>query len=122
MVRLFSTILRREPDGRHVLVTPVEKLDIDVELAAFVATAMRSEGEGKARQIGFELNNGDAVLLGPDHPLRVVDGIPILTVRNGLEASLSRSVYYELADLALAGGDGAPGVWSRGTFFPLQAE
>ena len=122
MVRLFSTILRREPDGSHVLVTPVEKLEIDVELAAFVATAMRSEGEGKARQIGFDLNNGDAVLLGPDHPLRLQDGIPMLTVRGGLEASLARPVYYELAELALSEGDDPPGVWSRNMFFPLQAE
>src|SRR6476646_5043919 len=51
MVRLFSTILRREPDGSHVLVTPVEKLEIEVEGTAFRAIAMRCEGDGRARRI-----------------------------------------------------------------------
>src|SRR5947209_7339664 len=59
MVRLFSTILRREPDGRHVLVTPVEKLDIEVEDAAFVAVELKSEGDGQARRTP-EILPGDA--------------------------------------------------------------
>src|ERR671932_2610129 len=53
MVRLFSTILRREPDGRHVLVTPVEKLDIAVEDAAFLAVEVKSEGDGRGRRLAF---------------------------------------------------------------------
>lgn len=122
MVRLFSTVLRRESDGRHVLVTPVEKLEIDVETTAFRAIEMQSEGEGRDRRIAFALDSGDAVVLGPDHPLRIVETpngpSPRLLVRHGLEAELSRSAYYELADLALAAGD-TPGVWSSGTFFPL---
>src|SRR3954463_5626432 len=61
MVRLFSTILRREPDGRHVLVTPVEKLDIDVEDSAFVAVEVKSEGEGRGRSLAFRLNTGELV-------------------------------------------------------------
>ena len=73
MVRLFSTVLRREPDGRHVLVTPVEKLDIDVECTAFRAIAMSSEGQGRDQRIAFRLDSGDAVILGPDHPLRCRD-------------------------------------------------
>jgi hypothetical protein len=122
MVRLFSTILRREPDGSHVLVTPAEKLSIEVELAAFVATAMKSEGDGKGRQIAFELNSGDAVILGPQHPLRIsAEGVPLVGVRGGLQASLSRPVYYEMAELALTEGADRPGVWSDGAFFPLVA-
>ena len=62
MVRLFSTVLRREPDGRHVLVTPVEKLDIEVERTAFRAVEMQSEGEGRDRRIAFRLDSGDAVI------------------------------------------------------------
>lgn len=120
MVRLFSTILRREPDGSHVLVTPAEKLTIDVELAPFVVTAMSSEGAGRERQVGFELNSADAVVLDPDHPLRLDGDIPLLTVRDGLEASFSRPVYYELAELALEDDADPPGVWSGGVFFPLQ--
>ena len=73
MVRLFSTVLRREPDGRHVLVTPVEKLDIEVEGAPFRATQMRAEGEGRDQSIAFALDSGDAIILGPDHPLRMVE-------------------------------------------------
>jgi hypothetical protein len=119
MVRLFSTVLRREPDGRHVLVTPVEKLEIDVEGTAFRAVEMRSEGEGRERRIAFRLDSGDAVILGPDHPLRL-EPTPRVLVRHGLEAELARPVYYELAELALAEGGDPPGVWSDGGFFPLE--
>ena len=125
MVRLFSTVLRREPDGRHVLVTPVEKLDIEVEGAPFRATQMRAEGEGRDQSIAFALDSGDAIILGPDHPLRMVETesgpSPRLLVRHGLEAELARPVYYELAELALCGGDVPPGVWSLGLFFPLDS-
>lgn len=125
MVRLFSTILRREEDGSHVLVTPAEKLSIDVELAAFVATALTTEGRGPERRVAFELNSGDGVILGPAHPLRLVDDengpVPLIRVRGGLEASLARPVYYELAELALAEGADPPGIWSEQTFFPLTA-
>jgi hypothetical protein len=123
MVRLFSTILRREPDGRHVLVTPAEKLEIDVETTPFRAIDMRVEGEGRERRIAFALDSGDAVFLSRDHPLRIVDTAngpsPRVPVRHGLEAELTRGVYYELAETALAGGD-PPGVWSDGVFFGLE--
>ena len=126
MVRLFSTVLRREPDGRHVLVTPAEKLDIEVESTAFRAVEMQSDGDGRQRRIAFRLDSGDAVILGPEHPLSIVatdqGPSPRLLVRHGLEAELSRSVYYELAELALGEGAQQPGVWSAGAFFPLDAE
>ena len=125
MVRLFSTVLRREPDGRHVLVTPAEKLDIDVESTAFRAIEMRREGAGRDQRIAFKLDSGDAVILGPDHPLRIVQtegGLsPRLLVRHGLEAELTRAVYYELVDAALANADDPPGVWSGGAFFSLES-
>jgi hypothetical protein len=123
MVRLFSTVLRREPDGRHVLVTPVEKLDIEVESTAFRAIDLRVDGSGPQQRIAFALDTGDAVILGPDHPLTIVETAtgpsPRLLVRHGLEAELTRAVYYELAELALAGGSNPPGVWSDGSLFPL---
>ena len=126
MVRLFSTVLRREPDGRHMLVTPVEKLEIDVEATAFRAVEMESEGEGEQRRIALRLDSGDAVILGPDHPLRLVPDehgpSPRVLVRHGLEAELARPVYYELAEIALAEGHEPPGVWSDGAFFPLDAD
>ncbi|HEX8626017.1 MAG TPA: DUF1285 domain-containing protein [Allosphingosinicella sp.] len=122
MVRLFSTILRREPDGRFVLVTPVEKLDIEVEDAPFVAVELKVEGEGDAASLAFRLNTGDLVVAGPDHPLRFEAGPdgphPYVRVRGGLDALVARSVYYELAELALDGGD-PPGLWSGGAFFAM---
>ncbi|MBW6531969.1 DUF1285 domain-containing protein [Sphingomonas sp. RRHST34] len=124
MVRAFSRILRREPDGAHVLVTPVEKLDIAVEDAAFVAVELKAEGEGRGSTLAFRLNTGDVVTASADHPLRFVerdDGPrPYLLVRGGLEALVARPLYYELAERALAGDDTPPGVWSAGAFFPLQ--
>ncbi len=124
MVRLFSTVLRREPDGSHVLVTPHEKLTIDVEVTAFRAIAMTQEGAGHERRIGFGLDVGDAVILGPGHPLCIIEGnagpSPRIVVRHGLEALIARPLYYELADIALAEGHDPPGIWSDGCFFPLQ--
>jgi hypothetical protein len=121
MVRLFSTILRREPDGSFVLVTPVEKLDIAVEDAPFVAVELKTEGEGRERMLAFRLNTGDVVVAGPDHVLRFEGSHPYLEVRAGLEASVVRPAYYELAEIALAEGGDPHGIWSRGVFFPLGA-
>lgn len=122
MVRLFATVLRREPDGNHVLVTPVEKLGVDVETTAFRAMAMSTEGAGTQRRIALGLDTGDPVMLDAEHPLRLLDSgqgpSPRLLVRHGLEAELTRSVYYELAEIALA--EGSDGVWSYGTFFSLE--
>ena len=125
MVRLFSTVLRREPDGSHVLVTPVEKLDIEVESTPFRAVEMQSEGEGRDRKIALKLDSGDAVIVGADHPLTVTEGdngpSPRVLVRHGLEAELSRPIYYELAEIAVAEAADPPGIWSNGTFFPLAS-
>lgn len=129
MVKAFSRILRREPDGGYVLVTPVEKLDIAVEDAPFVAVEMKRDGDGKAATLAFRLNTGDLVTASAAHPLRfeeTQDGPrPYLHVRGtigtGLEALVTRALYYELAEIALAGDDASPGVWSDGAFFPLAA-
>ena len=126
MVRLFSTILRRESDGSYVLVTPVEKLGIDVEDAPFVAVEVKSEGAGEARSLAFRLNTGDVVVAGSDNPIRLRQGEdgphPYLEVRSGLDALVARPVYYELAEWALAEGNHPPGIWSDGAFFALDAE
>jgi hypothetical protein len=126
MLRLFSTVLRREPDGRHLLVTPVEKLEIDVEATAFRAIELHSEGEGRKRQIALGLDSGDAVIVGPAHPLSIIETeqgpSPRVLVRHGLEAELVRPVYYELAELALSEGNDPPGIWSDGGFFALDSQ
>jgi hypothetical protein len=125
MVRLFSSILRREPDGGFVLVTPVEKLAIEVEDAPFIAIELQTEGTGRERTLAFRLNTGDVVIAGSGHPLRLetrADGPhPYLAVRAGLEARVARPVYYELADIALDEGAAPPGVWSDTVFFALEA-
>ncbi|MBB4640287.1 DUF1285 domain-containing protein [Rhizorhapis suberifaciens] len=125
MVRLFSTILRREPDGRHVLVTPAEKLDIDVEDAPFLAIELRTEAEGCDRRLAFRLNSGDLIVADAAHRLTFEDRghgcHPYLHVRGGLEALVARPVYYELANLAIEEDHAPLGLWSEGAFFPMDA-
>lgn len=125
MVKLFSSILRREGDGSYVLVTPGEKLDILVEDAPFIAVEVKSDGEGKARSLSFRLNTDDLVIAGPTNPIRVVncdDGPhPYVMVRGGMEALIARPVYYELAELAVSEGAEPLGLWSGGAFFALEA-
>lgn len=120
MVRKFATILRREPDGGYVLVNPGEKLDIAVDDAPFVAVKMKAEGG----RIAFQTNVGDMVIAGPDHPLRFdsrADGPhPYVRIRGGLDALIVRSLYYELANMALDSGETPLGLWSDGVFFPLE--
>ena len=123
MIRLFSTVLRREPDGSFVLVTPAERLTIIVESTPFRAIAMTSEGAGRERRLGLEIDRADALIVGPAHPLTLVDTphgpSPRVLVRGGLEAELSRPLYYELAEIALTEAANPPGIWSDGVFFAL---
>jgi len=117
MVRAFASLLTRDGDGQHWLVTPVQTLSIEVEDAAFIATDVRRDGDALA----FRLNSDDFVIAGPDHPIRAA-GTPdkpaiYLAVRHGTEARLNRSTWAQLAEIALA-GDGAT-VSSRGVVFPL---
>jgi hypothetical protein len=122
LVRLFSTLLRKDEDG-FMLVTPAEKLSITVEDAPFVAVLMDVEGEGLGQRLAFVTNVGDETVAGPHHPLRFArDGdapIPYVHVRGRLEAKLSRAVYYQLVDLAVQ-VEGVLGVWSDGSFFALE--
>ena len=123
MVRLFSTILRRD-GARYVLVTPAEKVGIKVDDAPFLAVGLDVEGEGKAQILNFRTNVEDRTEAGPEHPLRVeTDPVsreprPYVHVRGGLEALIARPVFYELVALAEP-REGALGVWSKGRFFPL---
>jgi hypothetical protein len=127
LVRLFSTILRRDPDG-YVLVTPAEKMRIVVEDAPFLAVLMDVAGEGRAQRLTFTTNVGDETVAGPENPIRVEtdpnsgEPAPYVHVRKGLEARIARAVFYQLADLGVPGEDehtGYLGVWSGGQFFRL---
>ena len=85
---------------------------------------MSSEGSATARKVALTLDSGDAVILGREHGLALVETehgpSPRVAVRHGLEAELARPVYYELAEIALAEGADPPGIWSQGVFFPLH--
>jgi hypothetical protein len=126
MVRLFSTILKREGD-KYFLVTPVEKVGLRVEDAPFVAQDFEVTGDGPGQVITFTTNVGDSVAAGPDAPIRVVrdaDGepSPYVMVRAGLEALIDRKSFYRLVDLGTSHDvDGTDwfGLWSSGTFFPV---
>lgn len=126
MVQLFSTILRREADGSYVLVTPAEKLDIIVEDAPFIAVEVRVEGEREHRRLAFRLNTDELVVAGPDHPIRFADTSdgprPYVMVRGAMEALIVRSVYYELAAIALDEGADPLGIWSDGAFFAMAVD
>jgi hypothetical protein len=127
LVKLFSTVLRRE-NGEFWLVTPVERGRILVDDAPFVAVAVDAAGEGPDRRLTFRTNVDDTVTVDAAHPIRVDhdpasgEPSPYVTVRNGLEARILRPVYYHLVEMGeFAEIDGAEqlGVWSCGHFFPL---
>lgn len=124
MVRLFATILRREPDGSHVLVTPVEKLSIVVDDAPFVAVEAKLSGEGDMGRVAFRLNTGDMVVADAAHPIRIDGNVdaprPYVTVRGGMDALIGRSVFYELAERLVSGPDGRTGLWSESSFFAFD--
>ena len=105
LVRLFSTVLRKDEDGKTYLVTPVEKVGIRVVDAPCLAVEMNSSEEGESRKLTFRTNVGDVVEIGPEHPLRFViagennELKPYLLVRGRLEALVSRAVMYDLVEL-----------------------
>ena len=120
LVRLFASILKKEGE-KHFLVTPVEKVGIEVEDAPFVAVDV-TEADGT---LTFDTNVGDRVVAGPDNPLRVAlaeDGepAPYVEVRAGLEALIDRKTFYRLVELGEE-EDGMFGLRSGGTFFPVIA-
>jgi uncharacterized protein len=121
MIRAFSSLLRREPDGSYALVTPQQKLSIEVEDAPFIAVELQSEGNGATRTLAFRLNSDDLVVAGPEHGLEWRGELPYLHVRSGLWAKMARPVYYELAELALAENPDAPSLWSNSTKLQIGA-
>jgi len=126
LVRLFSTILKREGD-KYFLVTPVEKVGIRVDDAPFLAVAMTTEGDGEGRVLRFRTNVGDEVMCDAAHGLRFEtrdDGglVPYLHVRAGLWAKVTRALYYDLVDMGrqrMVDGRMMFGVASAGTFFAM---
>jgi hypothetical protein len=129
LVQLFSSVLRKDADGKTYLVTPVEKVGIRVVDAPFVAVEMDVSGEGDSRVITFRTNVGDVVEVGPEHPLRFVDedatgGLkPYVLVRGRLEALVARPVMYELVEHGEeieVGGATMFAVRSNGETYPIM--
>jgi hypothetical protein len=130
LVKTFAGVLRKDADGRHYLVTPVEKVDVAVDDAPFLAVEMEVRGKGPEQTLIFRTNVDDIVTCGPEHPLRFVHearggGVkPYLHVRGRLEALVTRALYYDLVELAApegAGADAPLGLWSAGVRFALAA-
>ncbi len=129
LVRLFSRILKRETDGRYYLVTPVEKVGIVVDDAPFVVIAMEISEANGIKQIGFITNVGEKIIVNKQHYLRFQEqenngGMkPYVHVRDGLEALVSRSVFYDLVAIGKEytyKNELYFGVWSDDLFFPIQ--
>lgn len=125
LVRLLSTILRREDDGRHALVTPAEKQFIRVEDRPFVVVDADPDAQGTW---WLTTNVGDRLALGEDHRLSLSETpagetVPEVPVRFGLAARLRRNVYYRLVEAAehrpLQGGGEELGLVSAGVWQPL---
>jgi len=128
LMRLFSTVLRREDDDQYYLVTPVEKVRITVDDVPFVAVDVEISGSGETQELQFETNLGDSVVVDHDHLMWVVNDplsgepSPYVRVRDRLNALITRAVYYRLVDLAqekIVDGVSHLGLFSRGQFFSL---
>jgi hypothetical protein len=130
LVQLFSSVLRKDADGKTYLVTPVERVGIRVADAPFIAVEMNVSGRGEGQVITFRTNVGDVVEVGPDRPLRFVDendtgGLkPYVLVRGRLEALVARPVMYELVghgEEIEIGDKTMFAVRSKGAVFPIMA-
>lgn len=127
LVRLFASILRKDPDG-YVLVTPAEKVSIQVDDAPFIAVDFQVSGSGVDQVLTFETNVGDTAIAGPDLPIRVLrdadtdEPAPYVLIRHNLEALIDRKSFYRLVERGAHAphqGESWFGLWSSGGFFPI---
>jgi hypothetical protein len=126
LVRLFSTILKREGD-KHFLVTPVEKVGIRVDDAPFLAVEMQKENDSRGMLLRFRTNVDDWVDCDAAHRLRfepAAEGglTPYLHVRADLWAKVTRALYYDLVDMGeerMVDGQEMFGIESAGEFFAM---
>ena len=130
LVKLFASVLRKDADGNHYLVTPVEKIDVAVEDAPFLAVEMEVQGAGREQTLVFRTNVDDIVTVDAQHPIRFAleaasGGLkPYIRIRGRLEALVTRALYYDLVELSVerdGNGGGEVGLWSKGSFFPMVA-
>ena len=128
LVKLFASVLKRDESGDFWLITPAEMCRIRVDDAPFAAVEMTVDGAGTRQTLRFRTNIDEIVTAGPNNPLRVAidpdtqEPAPYVMIRDGLEALITRSVFYDIVDLAeVSEQDGASvmGVWSDGMFFEI---
>lgn len=128
LVCLFGSVLHRDENGGYWLITPTEMGPIEVEDAPFLAVELYACGEGPAQVLSLRSNVDEVVTVDADHPLRVDhdpqsgEPSPYLHLRDGIEARLTRSVFYELVGLGMeemVDGQRRFGVWSCGRFFVM---
>ena len=126
LVKLFSSVLKRDSDGQFWLETPVEKGRIDVDDAPFLAISLDVKGEGHSQTLTFYTNLDKKITVDSEHPIRIeIDPIteepsPYVVVSGKIDALIARSIFYQLVDLAVSCKDGnILGVWSSGLFFEL---
>nr|WP_319383483.1 DUF1285 domain-containing protein [uncultured Roseibium sp.] len=131
LVKLFASVLRRDADGKHYLVTPVEKIGITVDDAPFLAVEMAAAEAGQQQKLTLRTNLGELVEVDAERPLRFEKetdsgGLkPYVLVRGRLEALFTRALMYQLAELIVEreAPDGTEtGIWSGGSFFPIGAD
>jgi hypothetical protein len=126
LVKLFASVLRKDEDGKHYLVTPAERVDVAVEDAPFLAVEMEVRRGSREQQLIFRTNVDDIVEAGPEHPIRFAvdarsEGLkPYVLVRGRLEALVTRALYYDLVELAVTEPDLGLGLWSDGAFFAMR--
>lgn len=128
LVKLFASVLNRDEAGDFWLITPAEMCRITVDDAPFAAVEMTVDGQGRDQVLTFRTNIDEIVTAGTDNPVRVEidpdtrEPAPYVMVRDGLEALITRSVLYDLVELAemrVQGGTSVMGVWSNGVFFEI---
>lgn len=124
LVKLFSTVMRKDEDGQTWLVTPVEKVPVEVDVAHFIAGTVDRTGTGEAQELYFTTNVGDVVRADAAHPVLVttdpetLEPLPLLSVRGRLQALISRPAFYQLVEWAEE-KSGVLGIWSAGAFFAM---
>ena len=129
IVKLFSSVLSRDNNGDFWLITPVEMCRIKVEDAPFIAVELTLTEPGPKQSIKFRTNVDDWIVLDKNHPIRLDINKktnlwkPYISLRKGIEAKLTRAVYYELIEVGveeIINNQRAFGVWSKGHFFALS--
>lgn len=128
LICLFGSVLHRRDDGRYWLITPAEMGPIEVEDVPFIAVELYACGDGRDQALSLRSNTDEIITVDAERPLRVAtdpesgEPSPYVRLRDGIEARITRAVFYELVGLGVeetVAGQRRFGVWSGGQFFAL---